>query len=59
LFEYLGDVRHQRLEPFAELEIRFQHLLKIDRAGLIVALQNEVVVVENLAQLRGESLAVK
>ena len=42
-----------------KLEIRFQHLLEIDRRRLEIALQNEVVIVEDFAQLRGEALAMK
>ena len=54
-----GDVRDQRLQSLAELEARLEHRLKLDRRLLEIALQNEVVIVEDLAELGGEALAVK
>ena len=57
--ENSGDVRHQRLQALAELETRFEHRLKLDRGQLEIALQNEVVIVEDLAELGGEALAME
>ena len=59
LLENAGHVRDQGLQSLAELQIRFQHLLEVDGRDLEIALQDEIVVIENLAQLRGEAFAVK
>ena len=51
------DVRDHRLDARGERERVVERLLEIDRRRLEVMAQHEVVVVEHLAQLRGEALA--
>ena len=46
-------------KQLAQRQIGLEHLLEIDRRGLKIALQDEVVIVENFAQLRGEAFAMK
>ena len=52
-------VRHHRLESFGQRQRLVQRPLKIHRVRAEVFVQHEVVVVEHLAQLGREALAVK
>ena len=54
-----ADVEHHRLEQFGVFHALVQGLLEVDGRLFVVIHQNEVVVVQQLAQLGGKTLAVE
>src|SRR5581483_8833380 len=57
--QQLGDVRHQGADLVGEAEAGVEGLLEVDRRVLEVMGEDEVVVVQHLAQLGGQALAVE
>ena len=52
-------IRHQRPQPFAHRQRLIEDALEIDRLGLEIALQHEVVEIQHLAQFGGEAFLVE
>ncbi len=54
-----GNIGNHRPDSLCHLQSLFQYLLKVDNIGLEVILQDEIVVIEDLAKAGRKSLAVQ
>jgi hypothetical protein len=54
-----GDIGHHRPQLLGQRQVVLERLLKVDRRLLVIPFENEVVVVEHVAQLAGKAFGLE